>query len=134
MQHSYSKKTFPWDNACIESFHAIIKREFLNRFKIPFISLSLDAGCRPISLKSKSATRKCKHFLVAASAFILARLVAYSNSIVPGGLLVKSYITLLTPLTSLMIRFMTLFSTSYGISAASAVMKSIVLTALNATA
>lgn len=34
MQRSYSKQAFPWDNACIESFHAIIKREWLNRFKI----------------------------------------------------------------------------------------------------
>jgi putative transposase len=34
MQLSYSKKAYPWDNACIESFHAIIKREGLNRFKI----------------------------------------------------------------------------------------------------
>ena len=25
---SYSKKAYPWDNACIESFHAIIKREW----------------------------------------------------------------------------------------------------------
>ena len=28
------KKAFPWDNACMESFHALIKREWLNRFKI----------------------------------------------------------------------------------------------------
>ena len=34
MQRSYSKKAFPWDNVCIESFHALIKREWLNRFKI----------------------------------------------------------------------------------------------------
>ena len=34
MQRSYSKKAYPWDNACIESFHALIKREWLNRFKI----------------------------------------------------------------------------------------------------
>lgn len=34
MQRSYSKKACPWDNACIESFHALIKREWLNRFKI----------------------------------------------------------------------------------------------------
>lgn len=34
MQRSYSKKGTPWDNACIESFHALIKREWLNRFKI----------------------------------------------------------------------------------------------------
>ena len=34
MQRSYSKKAFPWDNACIKSFHSIIKREWLNRFKI----------------------------------------------------------------------------------------------------
>lgn len=31
---SYSRKGNPWDNACIESFHAILKREWLNRFKI----------------------------------------------------------------------------------------------------
>ncbi|MFV0381520.1 MAG: IS3 family transposase, partial [Breznakia sp.] len=34
MQRSYSKKAYPWNNACIESFHALIKREWLNRFKI----------------------------------------------------------------------------------------------------
>ena len=31
---SYSRKGTPWDNACIESYHALIKREWLNRFKI----------------------------------------------------------------------------------------------------
>lgn len=31
---SYSKKACPWDNAVIESFHALIKREWLNQFKI----------------------------------------------------------------------------------------------------
>ena len=36
----------------------------------------------------------------------------YSNSIVPGGLLVKSYMTRFTPFTSLMIRLVTLKSTS----------------------
>lgn len=34
MQRSYSKKAYPWDNACIESFHALIKREWLDRFRI----------------------------------------------------------------------------------------------------
>ncbi|WP_323163568.1 integrase core domain-containing protein [Variimorphobacter saccharofermentans] len=34
MCRSYSKKAYPWDNACIEAFHALIKREWLNRFKI----------------------------------------------------------------------------------------------------
>lgn len=34
MINSYSKKAYPWDNACIESFHALIKREWINRFKI----------------------------------------------------------------------------------------------------
>ena len=34
MINSYSQKAYPWDNACIESFHALIKREWLNRFKI----------------------------------------------------------------------------------------------------
>jgi len=32
--NSYSKKAYPWDNACIESFHALIKREWINRFRI----------------------------------------------------------------------------------------------------
>lgn len=31
---SYSSKANPWDNACIESFHALIKREWLNRYDI----------------------------------------------------------------------------------------------------
>lgn len=34
MTNSYSKKGYPWDNACIESFHALLKREWLERFKI----------------------------------------------------------------------------------------------------
>ncbi len=34
MQRSYSHKGYPYDNACIESFHALIKREWLNRFSI----------------------------------------------------------------------------------------------------
>ena len=34
MKHSFSKKAYPWDNACIESFHSLIKREWLNRFRI----------------------------------------------------------------------------------------------------
>jgi len=34
MINSYSKKAYPWDNACIESFHALIKREWISRFKI----------------------------------------------------------------------------------------------------
>lgn len=35
---SYSQKGTPWDNACIESFHALIKREWLNRFVIKNIT------------------------------------------------------------------------------------------------
>ena len=35
MQRSYSHKGYPYDNACIESFHALLKREWLNRFSIP---------------------------------------------------------------------------------------------------
>ncbi|WP_368495215.1 integrase core domain-containing protein [Mitsuokella jalaludinii] len=29
-----TENTYPWDNACIESFHALIKCEWLNRFRI----------------------------------------------------------------------------------------------------
>ena len=31
---SYSRKGTPWDNACIESFHSLIKKEWLNQYKI----------------------------------------------------------------------------------------------------
>lgn len=34
MKRSYSAKANPWDNACIESFHSLIKREWLGRFRI----------------------------------------------------------------------------------------------------
>ena len=34
MTRSYSHKGYPYDNACIESFHALIKREWMNRFRI----------------------------------------------------------------------------------------------------
>ena len=34
MERSYSHTGYPYDNACIESFHSLIKREWLNRFKI----------------------------------------------------------------------------------------------------
>lgn len=34
MQRSYSHTGCPYDNACIESFHSLIKREWLNRFRI----------------------------------------------------------------------------------------------------
>lgn len=31
IQHSYSRKGYPYDNACIESFHSILKKEEVNR-------------------------------------------------------------------------------------------------------
>ena len=34
MQRSYSHTGCPYDNACVESFHSLIKREWLNRFRI----------------------------------------------------------------------------------------------------
>ena len=34
MEQSYSKKACPWDNACIESFHSLLKREWTSRFRI----------------------------------------------------------------------------------------------------
>jgi hypothetical protein len=55
--------------------------------------------------------------------------VAYSHSIVAGGLEEMSYTTRLTPLTSLMIRLLIVASTSYGRRAQSAVMKSWLSTA-----
>lgn len=34
MQRSYSHTGYPYDNACIEAFHSLIKREWLKRFQI----------------------------------------------------------------------------------------------------
>lgn len=34
IERSYSRKSNPWDNAVIESFHSVIKREWLNRYRI----------------------------------------------------------------------------------------------------
>lgn len=34
IERSYSSKGNPWDNAVIESFHSLIKREWLNRYRI----------------------------------------------------------------------------------------------------
>ena len=34
MTRSYSHTGYPYDNACIESFHSLIKREWLNRFTV----------------------------------------------------------------------------------------------------
>lgn len=80
--------------------------------------------------QDKSVLRNIKSF----SALLFYSCITYSSSIVPGGLLVISYSTRLTPLTSLTILFITLPSTSQGSSAASAVMKSDVVTARKATA
>ena len=30
IRHSYSRKTCPYDNACIESFHSVLKKEVVN--------------------------------------------------------------------------------------------------------
>jgi putative transposase len=37
-KRSYSRRGNPWDNACIESFHSLIKREWINRFEIEDIN------------------------------------------------------------------------------------------------
>lgn len=34
MQRSYSAKAFPWDNACIESFHSIIKLKLKEEYSV----------------------------------------------------------------------------------------------------
>lgn len=72
------------------------------------------------------------HKYVVCSSYVYK--IVYSNSIVPGGLLVRSYITRFTPFTSFMIRVITFCNTSNGISEQSAVMKSLVLTARSAIA
>lgn len=63
----------------------------------------------------------------------LGRTRDYSHSIVAGGLLLTSYVTRLMPRTSLIMRPEVRFSSEYGSSAQSAVMKSVVCTARMAT-
>lgn len=41
IQRSYSTKAYPWDNVCIESFYALIKREWLNRLKFLIIIMRI---------------------------------------------------------------------------------------------
>ena len=38
IERSYSRKSNPWDNVVIESFHSLIKREWLNRYRIKDIN------------------------------------------------------------------------------------------------
>nr|WP_251207137.1 integrase core domain-containing protein [Acetatifactor aquisgranensis] len=33
-RHQVQARACPWDNACTESFHALIKREWISRFRI----------------------------------------------------------------------------------------------------
>ena len=77
---------------------------------------------------AKRKTEKCRFYA------LFSLNVPYSNSIVAGGFPVQSYNTLFTPFTSLTILDATFPSTSQGICAGSAVIKSNVLTARNTTA
>ena len=65
---------------------------------------------------------------------LFRNLVRYSNSIVAGGFPVQSYNTRFTFFTSFTIRLVVFPMISQGISANSAVMKSVVVTARRATA
>ena len=105
----------------LRSFQTILFLKLRNKFGL------LNLGIKKVSQYILSAGKSA---IYAASRLS----VYYSNSIVPGGLLVRSYMTRFTPFTSFTIRFMTFCSTSHGISAASAVMKSLVSTARRATA
>src|SRR5712691_3994174 len=60
-------------------------------------------------------------------------LLLYSHSMVPGGLLVMSKTTRLTPFTSFTIRLLMRASTSYGTRAQSAVIASSLVTTRTAT-
>lgn len=119
-------RRFPDDNLCY--FFLIIP------LICPVYKVSSTFPEISLNMKREEAYWKCKHFLPTSSLFIFARLVAYSNSIVAGGFPVQSYMTLLTCFTSFTILVVTLLRTSHGISAASAVIKSLVNTARSATA
>lgn len=85
---------------------------FLRHAQLDSALLLLTDGWRRIRPKKKKLPEIHKCISGSFFLFSLAWLVAYSNSIVPGGLLVKSYITLLTPRTSFMILLITFDNTS----------------------
>lgn len=85
---------------------------FLRHAQLDSALLLLTDGWRRIRPKKKKLPEIHKCISGSFFLFSLAWLVAYSNSIVPGGLLVKSYITLLTPRTSFMILLITFVNTS----------------------
>src|SRR5580698_3938436 len=65
---------------------------------------------------------------------VLGSTPLYSHSIVPGGLLVTSYVTRLIPRTSLTIRFATRVKNAMSNGYTSAVMPSLLVTARSAQA
>ncbi len=91
-------------------------------------------SCLQIVVSNKKCRDASKLALDTFIAYDCSQSISYSNSIVAGGFPVQSYSTLLTPFTSLTILLETTLKTSHGICAASAVIKSEVLTALSAMA
>ena len=114
----FHKRFVPYNH---ETYKFYIIRVLIDKYII------LNMGIKKVSRHTLRAGK--------SAVYAVSRLpVYYSNSIVAGGFPVQSYSTRFTFFTSLTIRFAARPRTSHGISAASAVIKSIVLTARRATA
>lgn len=82
--NSYSKKAYPWDNACIESFHALIKREWLNRFKI----LDYKHACNFATLLSTAFfiffTAAARTQIVSSNFFLVYNWLFFCSAVITG--------------------------------------------------
>ncbi|OLU46051.1 hypothetical protein BO225_07365 [Dubosiella newyorkensis] len=59
MERSYSRKGNPWDNACIESFHSLIKREWINFYHFETIGFSINgAALKPLKIQVVECHKK----------------------------------------------------------------------------
>jgi len=122
---------FPGKKKNRTSEAALLNLSFSRAACLPFAIILLCGrvetnSINPVSQGKVTGQKPCIHAG-------LSRFNGHSHSIVAGGLLVMSYTTRFTPLTSLMIRLDAAASSSSGRRAQSAVMKSVVDTARSAT-
>jgi len=129
VDHPTDKKTLKGTSHTLRFFISFIKRFYFVYIEILISSLSL------FSTNTKRRTRNTEHgTLQTFRLFKLKNEESYSHSIVAGGFELMSYTTRFTPFTLLMISLDILARKSYGNCAQSAVMASVDVTALNATA
>lgn len=123
---------YPGEKKNRASKTALLNLSFSRAVRLPFAIILLcdrveTNSIKPVSQGKVTGQKACIHAG-------LRRFDGHSHSIVAGGLLVISYTIRFTPTTSFTIRLEALSSTSYGMRAQSAVMKSLVVTPRSASA